>query len=427
MRIIHILAVIIVGALPSSLFAQDKTDPLKIGDPVPDIIFENIINHPRGKARLSDFKDQLLILDFWATWCRPCIEAIPRFEQLQAQFGKQLQILLVTSQHQIDIAKFVSNRGFKLPSVTDDQKLSKLFPHKYVPHEVWIKDGKVIAITGGAAVTSANIKAQLSGKAPVMDEKKSNFDYDLTQPLLVEGNGGKSTDLLYHSVFTGYLDGIGGGGVYTDRLNRFKIRALNGTVLQLYLGAMRYTANPELSNSNRCIIEFEPKEVLPAPGLPAYSTTARGKYYCYELIVPIELKDRAGELMLEDLNRFFGARYHLCGTIEKRTVKCWALRKTNTFKGITSSGLPPETSPGEQNTIVYRNQPFSKFYQAIVGLCSHDPLPVIDQTGITSNIDITVPSSETDILKFSASLEKYGLYLEQDSCLIDMLVIKQFK
>lgn len=245
--------------------------------------------------------------------------------------------------------------------------------------------------------------------------------------MLIDGNGGKAVDLLYHSVFTGYLDGIGGGGVYTDSLNRFKIRALNGTALQLYLGAMRYSKNPELSNSNRCIVGFNPKEVLPEPELPAYSKAARGKYYCYELIVPVELNDRTGELMLEDLNRFFGARYHLRGTIEKRTVKCWALRKTNAFKELTSSGLTPETSPGEQNTIVYHNQPFSQFYQAIVGLYSHDPLPVIDQTGITSNIDITVPTTEKDIRKFSASLEKYGLCLEQDSCRIDMLVIKQFK
>ena len=162
MKIIHTLAVILVYTLSSYLFAQDKIAPLQIGDPVPDIFLENIINHPRGTAHLSDFKGKLLILDFWATWCRPCIQAIPRFEQLQREFGNQLQILMVTSQPSTSIAKFFSDRGFTLPSVTGDQKLSKLFPHKYVPHEVWIKDGKIIAITGEAEVTANNIKAQLA-------------------------------------------------------------------------------------------------------------------------------------------------------------------------------------------------------------------------------------------------------------------------
>lgn len=427
MKIIFALAVILVCALSSFLFAQDKIAPLQIGDPVPNIFLENIINHPGATARLSDFEGKLLILDFWATWCRPCIQVIPRFEQLQREFVNQLQILMVTSQPSISITKFFSNRGFTLPSVTGDQKLSKMFPHKYVPHEVWIKDGKIIAITGEAEVTANNIKAQLSEKPPVMDEKKSNFDYDLTKPLLFNGNGGQSSDLLYHSVFTGYLDGIGGGGVYTDSLDRFKIRALNGTVLQLYLGAMRYTDNRELAQTNRCILEFDKQEILPKPGVSAYSPIARGKYYCYELIVPIALKNQAGELMLEDLNRFFGARYHLRGSVEKRPVKCWALRKTAAFKELASSGFTPEIISDDSNLMVYHKQPFSKFQEAIANLYRHDPYPVIDQTGITTLIDISFPTGEKDIRKFSANLEKYGLCLVQDSCKIDMLVIKQFK
>jgi len=427
MRIIHSLAVILVCSLPSTLFAQDKIAPLQIGDPVPDIFLDNIINHPGGTAHLSDFKGKLLILDFWATWCRPCIQAIPRFEQLQTQFGNQLQILMVTQQPTSAIAKFFSDRGFTLPSVTSDQKLLKLFPHKYVPHEVWIKDGKVIAITGEAEVTASNIEIQLSEKPIVMDEKKSNFDYDLTKPLLFNGNGGKAADLLYHSVFTGYLDGIGGGGVYSDSLHRFKIRALNGTVIQLYQAAMRYTNSRELAQANRCITEFDKQEVLPLPNVPAYNIAARGKYYCYELIVPIALKDQAGELMLKDLNRFFGARYHLSGTVEKRTVKCWALRKTAAFKEMASSGSTPEIISDDPNLMVYHQQPFAKFSEAIASIYRHEPLPMIDQTCITSKIDITFPTGEKDIRKFSASLEKYGLCLEQDSCMIDMLVIKQFK
>jgi len=427
MRIIHTLAVILVYTLSSFLFAQDKIAPLQIGDPVRDLFIENIVNHPGGTAHLSDFKGKLLILDFWATWCRPCIQAIPRFEHLQREFGNQLQILMVTSQPTSAIAKFFSDRGFTLPSVTGDQKLSKLFPHKYVPHEVWIKDGKVLAITSEAEVTAINIKTQLSEKPPVMDEKKSNFNYDLTKPLLFNGNGGKADDLLYHSVFTGYLNGIGGGGVYTDSLNRFKIRALNGTVLQLYQTAMRYTDNRELAQTNRCILDFDKQEILPPPEVPAYSPAARNKYYCYELIVPIALKDQAGELMLEDLNRFFGARHHIRGSVEKRPVKCWALRKTKDFKGLASQSATPEITTDDPNLMVYRKQPFSKFYEAIASLYRHEPFPVIDQTGITSEIDISFPTGEKDIRKFSASLGKYGLRLEQDSCRIDMLVIKQLK
>ena len=427
MKIIYTLAGLLVFALPSSLFAQDKIIPLKIGDSVPDIILENIVNYPKKTARFSDFKEKLLILDFWATWCHPCVQAIPRFQELQTEFGNQLQILMVTSQPASVVEKFFSDRGVKLPCVTGDQKLSKMFPHKYVPHEVWIKDGKVFAITDEADVTVDHINILLTAKKSVMGEKKSNFNYDLTQPLLFNGNGGQATDLLYHSVFTGYLDGVGGGGIFADSLHRFKIRALNGTVLQLYQFAMRYTTNRELAQANRNILDFNQQELLPPPNVPDYSPDARDNYYCYELIVPIELKNQAGELMLEDLNRFFGTRYHVRGTIEPRTVKCWALRKTEGFIEQASPNSVSEVITEEPNLLVYHKQPFSKFYHTLAGLYRHDLYPVIDQTGITSEIDITFPIGEKDIRKFSGCLEKYGLHLVPDSCEIDMLVIKQFK
>lgn len=426
MKLIHTLAGLLVCALPSFLVAQDKIIPLKIGDPVPDMTLENIVNYPKKTARFSDFKGKLLILDFWASWCRPCVQAIPRFEQLQREFGDRLQILMVTPQPAAATAKFFSDRGFTLPSVTGDQKLSKLFPHKYVPHEVWIQDGKVVAITDEADVTANHINTLLTAKKSVMAEKKSNFNYDLTQPLLFNGNGGQASDLLYHSVFTGYLDGVGGGGVFTDSLHRFKIRALNGTVLQLYQFAMRYTSNRELAQANRNILDFNQQELLPPPNVPDYSPDARDNYYCYELIVPAELKERAGELMLEDLNRFFGNRYHIRGTIEPRTVNCWALRKTEDYKERISTATVSEVIAEEPNLLIYRKQPFSKFYHTLAGLFRHEFCPVIDQTGITSDIDITFPIGEKDIRKFSEGLEKYGLQLVQDSCEIDMLVIKQF-
>jgi thiol-disulfide isomerase/thioredoxin len=413
---------------PPFLLGQNVNNikTLKIGDSVPNIRIENIVNYPVDTAHLYDFEDKLLILDFWSTSCRPCIEAIPHLEQLKIQFDNQLQILMVTSQPPSTVSKFFSGRKISLASVTGDQKLSKLFPHKYVPHEVWIKNGKVIAITDAAAITADNIKSQLSDKPPVMDNKKSNFDYEMTKPLLFNGNGGKASDLLYHSIFTGYLDGIGGGGVYIDTLKRFKIRALNGTVLQLYLFAMRYSANPELSHANRCITEFDKQAVLPPPGLPSYSQAARNKYFCYELIVPIDLKNMAGNLMLEDLNRFFGTCYNIEGKVEKRTVKCWVLKRNRNISNLASKSST-QIFKDTLRKLIYFKIPFKTFSNTISNLYQKEPYPVIDSTGLTMDIDITIPSDEKDILKFKTYINQFGLTLELELCNIDMLVIKEIE
>ena len=68
--------------------------PLSIGQKAPD--FE--LSTPEGKAvKLSDFKGQYVLLDFWASWCAPCREENPNIvEQYHAFKGKGFTVLGVS-------------------------------------------------------------------------------------------------------------------------------------------------------------------------------------------------------------------------------------------------------------------------------------------------------------------------------------------
>ena len=239
-----LLLMLIQTAIPAKQ-TQDITQ-LRIGDKVPEELWNmsfTAVNH-QGEEGLSlgNYRDKLIILDFWSTYCAPCIKAIPKFEKLQHDLKNDVQFIMVTSQPQEVISRFFTKRNVKLPSVVGDTLLNNVFPHSYVPHEIWIKDGEIFAITREIEITYDNIREVLDGKIKSFPEKKSNFEYDLTQPLLLNDNGGRPRDLLYHSIFTGYLDGVGGAGVFTDNLGRYKLRALNGNVMQLYQAAIRFTS-----------------------------------------------------------------------------------------------------------------------------------------------------------------------------------------
>ena len=71
---------------------------LKPGDELPDIKIHKLFNYPVKDTRLSAFRGKVLILDFWATWCSPCVAMMPRMDSLQKEFAGKIQFLPVSNQ-----------------------------------------------------------------------------------------------------------------------------------------------------------------------------------------------------------------------------------------------------------------------------------------------------------------------------------------
>lgn len=68
------------------LVKVEQSGRLLAGQPAIDFAFTDVEGN---EHRLSDFKGKVLYLDFWATWCGPCIQESPHFERLAATFAGQ--------------------------------------------------------------------------------------------------------------------------------------------------------------------------------------------------------------------------------------------------------------------------------------------------------------------------------------------------
>jgi len=72
--------------------------------PLPDIPFQD----PSGQnIHLSDFKGQVILVNFWATWCAPCRIEMPHLDQLQQKLGsKDFQVVLISLDRKgLDVAQ----------------------------------------------------------------------------------------------------------------------------------------------------------------------------------------------------------------------------------------------------------------------------------------------------------------------------------
>jgi len=95
-------ATLALGAKGSSVFAQasgfaGKMGPFKAhAEPQhpPDISFQDAEGRTLG---LGDFRGRVVVLNFWATWCPPCVEEMPSLDRLQVLMGEAGLVVLAIS------------------------------------------------------------------------------------------------------------------------------------------------------------------------------------------------------------------------------------------------------------------------------------------------------------------------------------------
>lgn len=146
-------------SLPLAIFAQG----LKAGDPVGDIAIGTIINDPHSLKTLSDIPGKITVVDFFGTWCVPCLKALPRLQELKNDFKEDLGIVLVSNETEAQLNRFITKRtDFAFPVIVDkDNTWNGLFQPPSLPYTVIVKDGQVLSITTAEKITPEAVKAWL--------------------------------------------------------------------------------------------------------------------------------------------------------------------------------------------------------------------------------------------------------------------------
>jgi thiol-disulfide isomerase/thioredoxin len=149
--------------------AEMRKPPVAIGTTAPDFTVKPLAG---GKmVKLSDKRGNIVLLDFWATWCPPCRESLPETQKIAKKYnGHGLTVMTIDDEDAATISGFLKKNHYSFPVYRDvTQSASKAFKVTGIPTIAVIdKDGKLAAFMVGlqepsdvmAALKKAGLQTQ---------------------------------------------------------------------------------------------------------------------------------------------------------------------------------------------------------------------------------------------------------------------------
>lgn len=105
------------------LFTAGEAPPVwaQVGEPAPDFELARLDGQA---ASLSDYAGQVVLVNFWATWCPSCLSEMPAYEQVYQAHQPELVVLAINSQESLaDVQQYAAGLGLSFPVLLDTQGL----------------------------------------------------------------------------------------------------------------------------------------------------------------------------------------------------------------------------------------------------------------------------------------------------------------
>ncbi|NQD69983.1 TlpA family protein disulfide reductase [Sphingobacterium shayense] len=418
--------------------------PLAPGDTVPKEIWNLPLKLVRHNAKtrtvkLANYRGKIIIFDYWATWCRSCIQTVPKMHAQAADFPDDIVLLPVTHESEQHIKSFlvktqspqIRQLEKEFETVVAGDMLKRLIPHQTLPHVAIInREGVLELVTKPPFVNHELLNNLVEEK----DYHLSTFQTTLDSTLLSSNfQDRKLYKPVYYSTLMGYLEGfINPTNEMVDEAHDIRRGFfINRPILRLFQIAMRPQFNM-LMPSRRIFVLSD----IASIDFLRDGYDYRRFNYSYEYVLPKSTKDdEIKRRMLRDLTDFTG--YQSC--IIQRELLCLVIRKAigsdiPRRKQVDSAGVILDGVLAFKRVPVYfghskngaRNHLRATNLNALVHVMNNlkdSAVPfVINETDIDYRVDLDLPDKLADIPAFMETLRKQGLLVSLENRQLDVFV-----
>lgn len=376
---------------------------LKTGDQMPPHIVRPIVNAPVHQLNVGTYDAKLLVLNFWGTWCSPCIPEMDALARLQERNKGTVQVVGVSDESPQRLLAYLRKKpsGLWLASDTGGYLYGQ-FGLSFVGQCVIVdRHHRIVAVTLTDSVNQSLLDSALKG-LPITSYGNTGLTLADEHKDLFESDSGS----LFRVLLTPYRSGSTSmGKTYPHTsLERRRLSWINVDPLMLYMDAY------DIHTPTQVIYEGRAK----ALGANYKDTT---ELYCMDLLVQPSQTDSLRVILRRTLNELLPVKARM----DRKMLDVYVL----TTQGGDSLRIHPSDSA--QASFGFSGRGFDgtgiRMKVFMDYLCNELGRPVIDETGLKGVYDIhtenVLRTAEEELLV----LDKLGLRAVKATREVEVLVL----